>query len=177
MTPKITPISLKPDQTINLTSQATAYTGRLTANNRDRVYKFRLNRSSDLNLQLNGLGQNSVLELIQDRNRNGQLNAGEVIARTRSRAGQLGNITRAGVGAGVFFLRVSLGGGKVANYSLKPALQTQSTPPTATPFESQVLQLTNSFRQQNGLAPLSYNTRLAVAAKTPGLMDHPPLIE
>ncbi|NJN88678.1 MAG: CAP domain-containing protein [Leptolyngbyaceae cyanobacterium SL_7_1] len=172
MTPKTTPISLKPDQTINLTTQATAYTGRLTTSNSDRIYKFRLNRSSNLTVHLDGLGQNSVLELIQDRNRNGQLNTGEVIARTRSRAGNLGKLVRSGLQAGVFFLRVSLGGRTAANYSLKPTLQTPPpsptppTPPTATSFESQVLQLTNTFRQQNGLTPLSYNAKLAAAAES-----------
>lgn len=165
MTPKTTPISLKPDQTLALSAQANAYTGQLTSRNSDRIYKFRLNRSSNLNLQLDSLGKNSVLELIQDRNRNGQLNAGEVVARTRSRAGSLGKIARSGVPAGVFFLRVSLGGGKSANYSLTPALQTQSAAP-APSFERRVLQLTNTFRRQNGLAPLSYNAKLAAAAET-----------
>lgn len=165
MTPNMNSVSLRPDKTISLTPQVVAYSGRLTTKNSDRIYKFRLNRSSDLNIQLNGLGQNSTLELIQDRNRNGQLNAGEVIARTRSRAGSLGKIVRSGLQPGAFFLRVSLGRGKVANYSLQPALQMQPAPPTENMFEKQVLNLTNAFRQQNSLAPLSYNAKLATAAE------------
>ncbi|NJN85000.1 MAG: CAP domain-containing protein [Leptolyngbyaceae cyanobacterium SL_7_1] len=158
-------IHLRPDQSITLTASAFSHTGQLTTKNRDRIYKFKLNRSSDLTIRLDGLGHRSTLELIQDRNRNGQLNAGEVIARTHSRSGTLGKIIRSDLQPGVFFLRVSLAQGKIANYSLQPALQTQLTQPTGSTFEDQVLQLTNTFRQQQGLKPLRYNLKLAAAAE------------
>lgn len=164
MAPNIDAISLKPDQTITLTSSATLQKGQLTPKNFDRIYKFRLNSSSDLNLKLNGLGQSSKLELIQDRNRNGLLEAGEAIARTRSRAGNIGRIMRSEK-PGVFFLRVSLVQGKLANYSLETAIQGQASQSPGGSFETQVLRLTNDFRQKNGLAPLSHNTTLSSAAE------------
>lgn len=166
MTSNLHPIRLTPDQTIALTTSALAHNGRLTTKNRDRIYKFKLNRSSDLTVQLDGLGHSSTVELIQDRNRNGQLNAGEVMARTHSRSGSVGHITRSPLQPGVFFLRVSLLHGKIANYSLKPALQPQPTQPPDNTFEAQVLHLTNAFRQQNGLQALKYNTKLAMAAES-----------
>jgi uncharacterized protein YkwD len=178
MTRSIKNIRLKPEKTINPTSSSISYTGKLGKNNLDDIYRFKLSDHSSLSIKLDGgLGAKTNLELVQDRNLNEYLDPGEIVARSRSIRSKGGAVTLSDVSPGTYFLRVSMQqGGRQVNYSLTsvvnpltpaPSSTTapQSPPSTGNPLIDQVVQLTNNFRVQNGLQPLSYNLKLASSAQ------------
>lgn len=80
-------------------------------------YKFNLTTAGTLSAKLTyTTGENTVLSLIQDKNNNGKIDAGEILATTADTGTGLATITKA-LGAGTYFLRVTStnGGG---NYTL-----------------------------------------------------------
>lgn len=165
-------ISLKPDKIITLTSQDATYRGQLSARKTDWIYRFNLTKSSQVRIQHKGIGFSSKVELIQDINRNAQLDAGEVM-RTAIVRGQISdtfNVSKAH--AGTYFLRVSRNQENFAEYALQASVSVSTSSKRNTEngknnnFINRVFQLTNAFRQQNQLPPLGYNAQLADAAQT-----------
>ncbi len=112
----------------------------------------------------------------QDRNQNGLAERSELLKRVALRANQRGTLRLNAATAGTFFVQVTKTGQGQSRYQLRlspsgAADQTnfnQVDPATnASPatFVGQIVQLTNAFRQQNGLAPLTLNNRLTSAAQ------------
>ncbi|NJL22184.1 MAG: hypothetical protein HC895_17390 [Leptolyngbyaceae cyanobacterium SM1_3_5] len=66
-------------------SEATTIRDRLSARNRSDLFSFSLTNASKLNLQFRSSGQGASLQLIQDRNQNGLIDAGETIRSERMR--------------------------------------------------------------------------------------------
>lgn len=139
---------------------------------RDDIYRLNFNRASNVTIRASGTGSGTgaIAHLIQDLNNNGRLDANEVKGRMPIRPGQ-SNTLAAKKLTGTFFLRVRSQGGSL-NYNLTMETTssdtssgggTRETQPTG--FIAEVLRLTNAFRQQNGLRPLSYNSKLSNAAQ------------
>lgn len=141
---------------------------RVSARSSD-LFRFSLTGASRVSLQFRSSGQGASLQLIQDRNRNGLVDAGETISSTRRRS-RSGSID-SDLAAGTYFLQVSTTGRGTNNYRLSMAT-TAAAPPTAsspvTPpapsMAEQVLSLVNNFRSLNSLAPVRLNSQLNAAA-------------
>jgi uncharacterized protein YkwD len=165
-------ISLKPDRTITLTSQGATYRGQLTARNPDQIYRFNLDKSSEVRIQHSGFGFSSKVELIRDANHNARLDAGEIMRTAIVQNETPGSFNLPKVSAGTYFLRVSLSRGNFAEYAMQAsaAVSTsqkhKSSNGKIDAFINRVFQLTNVFRQQNQLQPLTYSSHLASAAQT-----------
>jgi uncharacterized protein YkwD len=133
---------------------------------RNDFYQFTVTQSTDLRLGLSGLSANADLHLLDARgsvlNRSAQ---GGIVAETIQRT----------LSPGTYFVRVFTNTSTAnTNYTLTlaPTINGgsgQSTPPPVTPnpdlaFINRVLELTNQFRAQNGLAGLSLNAELNATA-------------
>jgi hypothetical protein len=81
------------------------------------AYRFTVGTSGIFTAQLTGLTADADLELISDRNRNGQLEAGEVLAFPWERGTKRESMRRF-VAAGDYFLRVNAVGNGSTNYAL-----------------------------------------------------------
>ncbi|HEY9619334.1 MAG TPA: CAP domain-containing protein [Crinalium sp.] len=149
-------------------------------------YRLNLSNLSNLTISLKSSGGNAHLQLIRDKNQNGKLDSGEAIVTSRARSTS-NSIKKSNLATGTYFLRVFPASSTEASYRLTAAAQVVSaspspsgTPSTSTPSPSpspaptstgsslidQVVSLTNQFRQQNGLQPLSANGTLnSVALK------------
>jgi uncharacterized protein YkwD len=134
------------------------------------IYSFTLeNQSSDLNLILNGLAADLDAELLNSN--------GEAVARATNGGNASESLSLNNLVAGTYYIRVYQGvGGGDSNYnlSLSAAASTTYTPVTpasptpqssGNPFIDRVVELTNSYRAQNGLAPLQLNLKLSSAAQ------------
>ena len=158
-------------------SSTTQINDRVSRNNASDLYRFNLASHSDFRLKLRSSGQGSNVQLLQDLNQNGMAEANEILRSTtarsaRLRAKQEGNLD-APLEAGTYFIRVSANSKSASNYRLSLTSTPSAAPvplPTPTPDNvqsllDQVVALTNDFRRQNGLAPLTINTRLNAAAQ------------
>jgi uncharacterized protein YkwD len=142
----------------------------------DRVGKsnpidlFRLSLSDSIRLSLKGKssGQGAQVQLIQDRNQNGQIDRGETLKSFVLRRGNAkqGSLSQDLV-AGTYFVQVTGGKRGLTQYrlSLDSAAQTGITP-SANGFARRVVDLTNAFRNQNGLAALTVNSKLTAVAQS-----------
>jgi uncharacterized protein YkwD len=127
----------------------------------DQFFKFRLQNRSHLKLRLSGLEANADLELIRDRNRNGKIDPGEVVASSRATGTKTDRINLIGLEKGLYHVRVShIAGGKT-RYKLMRSAKPVDRPD----FTYAVVQQTNAFRAQNGLPALAVNTQLTNAAQ------------
>jgi uncharacterized protein YkwD len=153
----------------NRLSQATAIAIRSTRTTyRDSVsktdedfYRLQLRQRSSFNLRLNGLLADADVELIQDRNRNGKTDRGEVVASSRASDRRADPIRIVGLLRGTYFVRVFPKAGGATNYQLTLA----ATPTTQTSFAYDTVRRTNALRQANGLPALAVNTQLTNAAQ------------
>jgi len=126
-------------------------------------YRINLANRSRLIVNLRAAGNGARVQLIKDLNGNGRLDAGEVLGQKRS----LNNVAKQfarEIDAGTYFLRVVRTGGN-ANYSLTTKANNLSTSTGGNSFINEVVSLTNQYRQQNGLQPLTFNSRLGTAAQ------------
>ncbi|HEY9643946.1 MAG TPA: glycoside hydrolase family protein [Coleofasciculaceae cyanobacterium] len=109
--------SLKQSEKIALSVQGEGYKNALSNANSNGLYNVRLQQRSSLNLKLEGVGSNSQVELIQDRNRNGRRDRGETLGRSRLKQGvnslQINSLDR-----GTYFLQVHVAAGSPATYQL-----------------------------------------------------------
>jgi uncharacterized protein YkwD len=142
-------------------SRASTYRDRIGGTDSKDFFKFNLKSHSSLTARLGALKGNANLELFQDRNQNGRVDPGELIASSRAPGRRAESIQIVGLDRGTYFLRVTPNPGNKTTYSLT----TSAKPTQATSFAYRVVQLTNQYRQQNGLLPLAVNTQLSQAAQ------------
>lgn len=160
-------------RTVNLKSTKISLKEWVGIGDRDDIYKVSLKAGSSFNLNVKPSSRGVVAEFIRDLNGNGKISQNEILASTTASPTRAGALNRSKLSAGTYFVRVRAQGANT-NYSLtmeSPAVATVTTPtPTPTPapsaFTSEVLRLTNLFRQQNGLQPLTLNSKLTAAAQT-----------
>ncbi len=124
-------------------------------------FKFRLNRSRRFVANLRRMSQNANIELIQDLNGNGQLDAGETIASSRRSGSGNERIKLSQLEQGLYYLRVTPEDSDQTRYKLVVKHRQSSDLSLA----EQVVDLTNQERTQNGLEPLAFNTQLAIASR------------
>lgn len=150
--------------------------GQVSANNQADLFQLNLAGPQRLNLKFRSTGRGSQINLILDRNQNGLVDNNEILKQAEMRSGKSGSITLSGAGAGTYFIQVSKTGREASSYRFNlvtapasTANGTSGSPGSSTSVSniiSQIVSLTNSFRQQNGLAPLALNSRLSNAAQT-----------
>jgi uncharacterized protein YkwD len=124
-------------------------------------FSFKLGDRSRFALRLNGLLANADVEISQDRNRNGQIDLGEVVASSRATGAKGETISIVGLNKGAYYIRVFAKQDSSTPYSLF----LNATPSKTISPAYQVVLLTNQFREQQGLLPLAVNTQLTRAAQ------------
>lgn len=164
--------SLSEARSIALDSKAVIWRDSVGQVDTSDVYSFILgNQTSDFNLMLNGLAADLDVEFFNSN--------GEAIARSANGGNTSESLSLKDLQAGSYYVRVYQGiGGGDSNYNLSlsaPTSPTNSTPiapMSATPqssgnsFIDKVVQLTNSYRAQNGLAALELNLKLNNVAQS-----------
>lgn len=137
------------------------YTGKVGENKSERLYKLRVSRSSNIGLSMTGLKSDANLELLNRQ--------GKVLGRSAQKGRMNESITET-IGKGVYYVRVSQRRGNT-RYRLGLSVDSGASAgasATVVPTNSwvqQVFDLTNSYRQQAGLAPLRLNAKLNTAAQ------------
>jgi uncharacterized protein YkwD len=130
---------------------------------RNDYYRFSVSATTDFNLTLNGMSANAGVQLLGS---NGS------ILNTSNREGTANETINRTLNPGTYYVRVYQSNGNT-NYTLNLADVTPAPTPTPTPtpapapmsdFVQRVLDLTNQFRAQNGVAPLQLNVELNAAA-------------
>lgn len=135
-----------------------SYSGKVGENKSERLYKLRVNRSSNIGLSMTGLKADANLELLNRQ--------GKVLSRSTQKGRMNESITKT-IGKGVYYVRVSQHRGNT-RYRLSLSVDSleNSTVAPANSLIQQVLDLTNAHRQQAGLAPLRLNAKLNAAAQS-----------
>lgn len=128
---------------------------------RNDYYQFSVNDRTNLNLSLQGLSTNANLQLLSGN--------GTILNRS-TRTGTANEAISQALEPGTHYVRVYTASGNT-NYTLGlssspivPPAPTPTPTPTPTDFVQQVLALTNQFRSQNGVAPLTLNIELNATA-------------
>lgn len=98
------------------------------------AYRFTVDNSGVFTAQLTGLSADADMELISDRNRNGQVDAGEVLAFPWERGTKRESL-RCFVTAGDYILRVNGVTNGIANYGANYALATNFTAAVSDPLK------------------------------------------
>ncbi len=145
---------------------------------RDRtdLFQFNLAASQHFTLRSSSKGQGTQLRLIHDQNQNGLIEANEILKQTLLRQNQPQTIEMDSSEAGTYFIQVNQSRKGNSRYQLTWSASPNNagsstngdptTDSTTATLVSQIVQLTNNFRQQNGLAPVKLNTKLTSAAQT-----------
>lgn len=134
----------------------------LGSTDKSDFYVFNLRNRSSFRLTLNRLAANADVELVQDRDRDGEIDPGELIASSRASQQRPDAIHLEGLDRGIYHLRVFLKGSGQTFYNLSlSAAPTMKVSPTY-----EVVKLTNAYRIKNGQLPLAVNTQLANAAQS-----------
>ena len=156
----------------NSISGTTSLSDRVSRQNPVDLYSFNLAQASSFNLKFRSSGRGANLKLIQDRNQNGLVDAGEVLQSTTMRP-QQGTMNVSQLDTGTYLLQVSTTAKGNNNYRLNltstplgTSTQAQGTTNAASSLIDQVVSLTNNFRRQNGLSALTANPLLNAAAQT-----------
>lgn len=145
---------------ITIGSNRTRFTDRIGGADQ-HFYRLRFKQRSALELQLKGLRSNADVELVQDRNRNGEVDLGEVVGSSRAPDRRAESIQIQGLDAGTYFVRVFPKTDRTTRYQLM--LSAQST--SRTSFAYEVVKRTNEIRRSRGLPALAVNTQLSQAAQ------------
>ncbi|MEG4282291.1 S8 family serine peptidase [Microcoleus sp. A006_D1] len=85
---------------------------------REDFYKFTLNSNSDLSLRLDGLSADADLEVIQDKNRNGIVDAADIIGSSSNLGATPESINLLGLNPGTYYVRVFSYLGASTKYNL-----------------------------------------------------------
>lgn len=146
---------------------------------RDRtdLFRFTLAASQRFTLRASSKNQGVQIRIIQDQNQNGFIEANEILKKTMLRRNQPQTIEIENTTAGTYFIQINqtkrgssryqLTGSMTSNNSDSGSNSDQNSVPDGTkPWMSQIVQLTNNFRQQNGLAPVQLSAKLNSAAQT-----------
>jgi uncharacterized protein YkwD len=122
----------------------------------------------NINLRFRSASRGTQISLIQDRNQNGIVDSDEVLQQSVMRPKRDGSLDAANVSAGTYFVQVTKTGKGSSTYqfSLTTAPIDSAASNSNASIIDQIVDLTNAYRQQNGLAPLSINPLLATAAQT-----------
>ena len=91
---------------INLTASPAVLNDTITSATPNKIYRFSLATRSSLNLSISGLSANATVQLIQDRNHNGAIDAGDVIASSTQSGTIAKSISRA-LEPGTYYVRIS----------------------------------------------------------------------
>jgi uncharacterized protein YkwD len=133
------------------------------SSDRNDYYRFSVSKTTNFNLTLSGMSADADVQLLGTN--------GSVLSRS-NRGGIASETINRTLNPGTYYVRVYQYSGDT-NYTLKladttPAPTPNPTPtPTPTPgsnFVQRVLELTNQFRAQNGVAPLRLNAELNAAS-------------
>jgi hypothetical protein len=73
----------------------------------DNLYQFRLNQRSSFNLKLKGSNANATVDLLQDRNNNGQIDRGELMAKSKRSGNPSDAMKINSLKQGTYFIRVT----------------------------------------------------------------------
>jgi uncharacterized protein YkwD len=150
----------------------------VSTKNRTDLFRFDLTGIQRLNLKFKSKGNGAEISLIRDQNQNGLVDTDEILKRSKMRSQRDGSIDFSNASTGTYFVQVTKSGQGINSYrfSLSTTPTTTSNaatnPSGVTPTSSssavidQIVSLTNAFRQQNGLAPLTLNNSLTTAAQT-----------
>jgi uncharacterized protein YkwD len=152
--------SLKHAKAIALGATPLKYRDRLSKGDED-IYRLRLRQRSSFRSAIDRLQHNADLELIQDRNRNGQVDLGEVVASSRAAGRQSDSIQIGGLAAGTYFLRVFPKSDSNTSYRL--FLSAKPTQKISAAYD--IVLRTNAVREASDLPPLAVNTQLTNAAQ------------
>ncbi|MBD2462055.1 CAP domain-containing protein [Oscillatoria sp. FACHB-1407] len=146
---------------VELSRRGVAFEDAIGRGDRADFYRFEISRRSAFNLTLRSSAINADVELIQDRNRNNRVDAGDVVASSRALKGKVDSINVIGIPSGTYFVRVFPRGVGKTDYRLSFSAR----PAATASFAYRVVELTNFFRDRNGLAPLAINTQLSTTAQ------------
>lgn len=151
-------------KTVNLKSTKSSLQEWVGTGDRDDIYKISLKAGSSFNLNVKTRKGGAIAQFIRDLNGNGQVSQNEILASAPASPIRSGTLKLSQLPAGAYFVRVRAQGAST-NYSLTMEAPV-ATSAASTAFTSEVLRLTNLFRQQNGLQPLTLNSQLTAAAQT-----------
>ncbi len=147
---------------------STAFRDKVSSKNQSDVFSFNLTNPGVLSIRFKSLGRSASLNLIQDRNQNGVVEADEVLQTLSSKSKKVGKLDLADMAIGTYYLQVAARGS--SPYQLKLSAAAAATGGSETKgvqsFVGEVVELTNQFRSKNGLAPLTLNSKLSEAAQT-----------
>lgn len=146
---------------------STAFREKVSAKNPSDIFSFNLTNPGVLGIRFKSLGRSASLNLIQDRNQNGLVEADEVLQTLSSKSKKVEKLDLADMASGTYYLQVATDRRGSSPYQLKlSAAGSSAEPKSVQSFVGQVVTLTNQFRGQNGLAPLALNSKLSEAAQT-----------
>lgn len=157
-------------QARNLSLRSTNTTIREWVGNTDSndYFTFSLGQRSRLSAGIRGRQKGVQLQLLEDKNGNGNLDTGELIRQSSSRNNELQRMS-VNLAAGTYFFRVSNLQGN-SRYQLlartRPLESTSEPISELSRIRQEILQLVNQKRQQNGLSPVTLQDNLTSAAQT-----------
>lgn len=108
--------TLNTARSLNITSKNQTFSDWVGSSDFNDFYSFNLNARSSINIAVDGLSSNADLQLIRDKNSNGLIDYGDVIA-SSSRSGTLGESIIKTLDAGNYFIRAYAKSGDT-NYDL-----------------------------------------------------------
>ncbi|MCU0570877.1 MAG: CAP domain-containing protein [Oculatellaceae cyanobacterium Prado106] len=147
---------------------------RVSRKNPQDLYSLNLAALGSLNVRFKGMGRSASFSVVNDANQNGVVDAGEVVRSLTTRRGKAARINLVDLPAGTYHIQVAAGKGSNP-YQLRvstPASGSEGSSPdnsggvqkSVPSFADRVVELTNDFRRQNGLAPLMRNSKLEAAS-------------
>ncbi|MBI4780703.1 MAG: CAP domain-containing protein [Oscillatoriophycideae cyanobacterium NC_groundwater_1537_Pr4_S-0.65um_50_18] len=158
--------------------QATPISSSQTLNDRVRgkqidLFSFSLSDRTSLSLKGRSSETGTTIRLAQDRNQNGAIDRGEVLKSFASRANKVASTKFPELTAGKYLIQVTAIQQGNSRYRLSLAadnaqltVDQSESATTISAFSRQVVDLTNAFRKQNNLAPLTLNSKLTTVAQT-----------
>jgi uncharacterized protein YkwD len=164
---------------LNLSSATPISSGTLkdkVSRKRPDLFSFNLTNPGVLSIGLKSLGRSANLSLIQDRNQNGVVDAGEVIQSLATSPRKNSRLDLADLATGTYYLQITGktsyrlklaadAGSSTGNLGANPGGNPGQQPKGTSSFVQQVVDLTNQFRTSKGLAPLTLNSKLTAAAQ------------
>lgn len=155
-------------------NSTTAIRDRIGGSNLMDAFRFTLTQPSRFSVKFKSSAPGSSLKLIQDHNQNRRIDAGETLRSVRMGSEQK-EVALPQVAAGTYYLQISTSGRTSSRYQLNlasSALPVSNVaaglpqPPARSPSViEEIVTLTNDFRRQNGLAPVTLNPLLQTAAQ------------
>jgi uncharacterized protein YkwD len=145
-----------------LNGGSSVYSGKIGGKESNQFYRLRINRASNVNLDLTRVKVNTNLSLLNDK--------GRVISRSVQNRRSTAGVNQI-LGRGTYYIRVGRQRGNT-RYQLRLSVA-DMPPPSGLPRQSnlttvtdRVLALTNFHRQQAGLTPLRNNPILTAVAQS-----------